>query len=442
MFHHRHPSEKSDLETDRLTPRCGDARSRATNLAPHAGFDRRPARKCERVSTARAIVSLQHMATVNAAAASGVVRPAPSARLGSHVLIAMAVAIVCTMLLTLLMTAQQLSMSMGDQSPRIPIASIFVRGLIFYSPWLVLAPAITVLGWYQRLGTGNLKWRVPVWIVAVVIACVVGPVIVTALARLLGVHPRSGTPSDASFLSQARLRFDQTLAFNAVMFLIATLLYHALIYYSEYRDRSRHEAALEVELARFRLHVLQQQLQPHFLFNALHTISALMSEDVVTARRVLAQLGDLLRTALDRMDEQEIALEQEIDFLRGYVDIQRARFGDRLDVEWAVDNEARTVLVPNMILQPCLENAIQHGIEPLEGGGSVTVAAHVSGASLHIDITDNGQGAVRAGQNGQVAGRGLKNVRERLEARYGERQSFEAANVPGGGFRVRIVLPR
>jgi sensor histidine kinase YesM len=140
------------------------------------------------------------------------------------------------------------------------------------------------------------------------------------------------------------------------------------------------------------------------------------------------------------MDEQDIALEQEIDFLRGYVDIQTARFGDRLTVEWAVDDEARSILVPNMILQPCLENAIQHGIEPLEGGGSVTVAARVSGASLHIDITDNGHGAV--GHNGRVAGRGLKNVRERLEARYGERQSFEAGNVPGGGFRVHIVLPR
>lgn len=382
------------------------------------------------------------MATVNAAVASGVVRAPSSARLGSQVLIAMGVAIGCTVLLTLLMTVQQRAMSVGDQTPRIPIAGVFVRGLIFYSPWVVLAPAITLLGWYQRLGTGNLAWRVPVWIVAVVIACVVDPVIMTSLARLLGVHSPAGAPSNASFLSQVRLRFGQTIALNAVMFLIAALLYHALVYYGAYRDRSRREAALEVELARFRLHVLQQQLQPHFLFNALHTVSALMAEDVVSARRVLAQLGDLLRTALDRMDEQDIALEQEIDFLRGYVDIQSARFGDRLTVEWAVDDKARSILVPNMILQPCLENAIQHGIEPLEGGGRVIVAAHVSGASLHIEITDDGQGAVGAVQNGQAAGRGLRNVRERLEARYGERQSFEAGNVPGGGFRVRIVLPR
>jgi two-component system, LytTR family, sensor kinase len=380
------------------------------------------------------------MATANAAVTSGVIRPASSGRLGSHVLIATGLAILCTVLLTLLMTVQQLSISLGDQTPRIPIGGVIARGLIFYSPWVVLAPAITLLGWYQRLGTGNLAWRVPVWTMACVIACVVDPVIMTALARLLGVHSPSAAASGASFLAEVRPRFAQTIALNAVMFLIAALLYHALVYYSAYRDRSRREAALEVELARFRLHVLQQQLQPHFLFNALHTISALMAEDVVTARRVLAQLGDLLRTALDRMDEQDIALEQEIDFLRGYVDIQTARFGDRLTVEWAIDDEARSILVPNMILQPCLENAIQHGIEPLEGGGSVTVAAHLSASSLHIDITDNGRGAV--GQNKRVAGRGLKNVRERLEARYGERQSFEAGNVSGGGFHVRIVLPR
>jgi hypothetical protein len=372
------------------------------------------------------------MARVNAA-----VSPA---RLGSHVVIAMGIAIVCTLLLTVLMTVQQLSMSLGDQTARVSIASVFVRGLIFYSPWIVLAPAIVLLGWYQRLGIGHLAWRVPVWILAVVIACVVDPVIMTALARLLGVRSSSGAPSGASFLSEVRPRFAQTIALNAVMFLIAALLYHALVYYTAYRDRSRREAALEIELARFRLHVLQQQLQPHFLFNALHTVSALMTEDVVAARRVLALLGDLLRTALDRMDEQDIALEQEIDFLRGYVDIQTARFGDRLTVEWAVDDEARSILVPNMILQPCLENAIQHGIEPLERGGSVTVAARVSGGSLHIDITDNGQGAT--GQNARVAGRGLRNVRERLEARYGERQSFEAGNAPGGGFRVRMILPR
>ena len=366
------------------------------------------------------------MATVNAASASS--------RLRSHVLIAIGVAIACTLLLTLFMTAQQLAMATGDQTPR--ITSVVVHGLIFYSPWLVLAPATALLGWYQRLGTGNLAWRVPVWIIALVIACLVDPVIMTALARLLGADPTSGTP----FFPEVRHRLAQTIALNAVMFLIAALLYHALVYYAAYRDRSRREAALEVELARFRLHVLQQQLQPHFLFNALHTVSALMAEDVVSARRVLAQLGDLLRTALDRMDEQDIPLEQEIDFLRGYADIQTARFGDRLSVEWSVDDEARAILVPNMILQPCLENAIQHGIEPLEGGGSVAVTARVSGDSLHIDITDNGRGVV--GGNGQAAGRGLRNVRERLEARYGDRQSFDAGNALDGGFRVRIVLPR
>src|SRR5262249_46863383 len=158
-----------------------------------------------------------HMATVNAAAGPGVVSAPSSARLGSHLLIATGVAIACTVLLTLLMTVQQLSMSLGDQAPRIPIASVVVRGLIFYSPWIVLAPAITLLGWYQRLGAGHLAWRVPVWIIAAVIACIIDPAIMTALARLLGVDPTSGTP----FLSELRHRFAQTVALNLVMFLVA-----------------------------------------------------------------------------------------------------------------------------------------------------------------------------------------------------------------------------
>jgi len=217
-------------------------------------------------------------------------------------------------------------------------------------------------------------------------------------------------------------------------------LYHAVVYYSAYQDRARHEAALEAELARFRLHVLQRQLQPHFLFNALHTVSALMAEDVAAARRVLAELGDLLRMSLDQMDEPEIELEQECQFLRGYLDIQSARFGDRLVVEWCVDEQARSVPIPSMILQPCVENAVQHGIEPLERGGCITIGARVQGGVVQIDISDNGRGAPRFDGRG-TPGRGLVNVRERLRARYGEHQSFEAGNDPGGGFHVRMTLP-
>lgn len=374
------------------------------------------------------------------AATPSVTRAESSAGASADVLISVGTGIVGAFLLTLLSTTQ-LSVSLRDQTPHIPFVRLFVGELIYWSPWVLLAPAITVLGRHWRFEAGHVVRRLPVWILAAPVASVVDALVITTFSRLLHVRLfLAGPGAPQPFLSEVQTRFVQTFSGSVLVFAIAVFLYHALVYYGAYQDRGRREAALQAELARFRLHVLQSQLQPHFLFNALHTVSALMADDVVAARRVLAELGDLLRMALDRMDEHEIELEQELEFLRRYLDIQTARFGDRLAVEWCVEDRARTVLIPSMLLQPCVENAVQHGIEPIEGGGRVVIAARISDGSLHIDITDNGRGAMTY-EDRVGLGRGLANVRERLRACYGERQSFEAGNVPTGGFRVRIALP-
>jgi two-component system LytT family sensor kinase len=357
----------------------------------------------------------------------------------SDVLIAIGAGIVGVVLLTLLQTTQS-AVSSAAWAPHVPLIRVVTGGLIFWSSWVLLAPAIAMLGRYWRLESGHMLRRSPVWIAAAALAGVVSAAFMTALSRLFGVPLMFPRPADShAFLSDVWIAFTQTFPATVLVFAIAVLLYHSLIYYGAYRDRGRREAALEAELARFRFHVLQRQLQPHFLFNALHTVSALMAEDVASARRVLAELGDLLRMALDRMDEQ-IPLEREIEFLRRYVAIQTARFGDRLTVEWVIEDATRSVLVPSMILQPCVENAIQHGIEPLERGGRIEIAAHLVARSLHIDILDDGHGAAPH-QDGQMPGHGLVSVRERLRAQYGERHTFDAGNAPGGGFRVALVLP-
>lgn len=359
---------------------------------------------------------------------------------GSDVRIAIGAGIVGVVLLTLLTTTQTAVLSPG-WTQHTPLGRVVAGGLVFWSPWVMLAPAITVLGRYWRLESGHILRRSPLWIAAAALASLVNAAFVTALSRLLGMPQMVAGPAGShSFVSDVRNEFAQTYPATVLVFAIAVLLYHALIYYSAYRDRSRREAALEAELARFRLHVLQQQLQPHFLFNALHTVSALMAEDVTAARRVLAELGDLLRMALDRMEEHQIPLEQEIEFLRRYVAIQIARFGERLRIEWSIEDAARSALVPSMILQPCVENAIQHGIEPLERGGRLEIAARLVAQSLHIDIVDDGRGAPLS-HDGLAAGHGLVSVRERLRAQYGERHAFDAGNALGGGFRVHIVLP-
>ena len=359
---------------------------------------------------------------------------------GSDVPIAIGAGIVGVALLTLLQTSQS-AVSSAAWAPHVPLIRVVTGGLIFWSSWVLLAPAIAILGRHWRLESGHMLRRSPVWIAAAALAGVVSAACMTALSRLFGVPLTLARPAGShAFLSDVWTAFAQTFPSTVLVFAIAVLLYHALIYYGAYRDRGRREAALEAELARFRLHVLQRQLQPHFLFNALHTVSALMAEDVASARRVLAELGDLLRIALDRMDEHRIPLEQEIEFLRRYVAIQTARFGDRLTVEWVIEDATRSALVPSMILQPCVENAIQHGIEPLERGGRIEIAARLVAQSLHIDILDDGRGAPPH-QDGHVAGHGLVSVRERLRAQYGERHTFDAGNAPGGGFRVALVLP-
>jgi two-component system, LytTR family, sensor kinase len=362
------------------------------------------------------------------------------ARMGSEVLTALVAGVAGAVLLTLVSTTQ-LSVLLRDQTPHTSFAGIFVGELIYWSPWVLLAPAITVLGWHWRFAAGRVLRRLPVWVVAALLAGLVDVGVMTVLSRVLHVRLfLAGSGVSQPFLVEMQSRFFQTFLSNILVFAVAVLLYHALVYYSANQDRARREAALEAELARFRLHVLQSQLQPHFLFNALHTVSALMADDVAAARRVLAELGDLLRMALDRMDDHEIELERELEFLRRYLDIQTARFGDRLAVEWHIEERARSTLIPSMLLQPCVENAVQHGIEPVEGGGRVVITAGISDGLLHIDIADNGRGA--AGRDGRGAsGRGLTNVQERLRARYGARQSFEAADMASGGFRVRIALP-
>jgi sensor histidine kinase YesM len=165
-----------------------------------------------------------------------------------------------------------------------------------------------------------------------------------------------------------------------------------------------------------------------------------MAEDVAAARRVLAQLADLLRMSLDQMGRREVAVEEEVDFLRRYVDIHRARFGDTFTVEWAIDDDVRRALLPSMVLQPCVENAIRHGIEPRGPGGRITIAARAVDKRLLLDITDNGPGTSRPVSDGQH-GMGLVNVQARLETLYGNDHSFEAGNGPSAGFRVHVAIP-
>ncbi|MBC7790774.1 MAG: histidine kinase [Anaerolineae bacterium] len=205
-------------------------------------------------------------------------------------------------------------------------------------------------------------------------------------------------------------------------------------YFRESRDRE----LLEVRLASAQLDALKLQLRPHFLFNTINTITALIPTVPSAATRMLADLSELLRASLRGGDIQEVTVSRELEVLEHYLDIQRTRFGDRLVIDVEVEARTRAALLPSLILQPLVENAIRHGIAPRDAGGRVEIHVRRSGDSLCLEVTDDGIG-VAAVSDGE--GVGLGNTRARLYRLYGVRHHFNAFPREGGGFAVRIDLP-
>ncbi|MDB4947352.1 MAG: yehU 2, partial [Gemmatimonadetes bacterium] len=204
-------------------------------------------------------------------------------------------------------------------------------------------------------------------------------------------------------------------------------------------ERALRALRLEAGLARTQLEALRSQVQPHFLFNTLHAVSALMATDVAAARRMITDLGDLLRLSLDAGGAQEVPLREELGFLEQYVAIQRARFRDRLDVGYQVDADARDAPVPRLLLQPLVENALSHGLAPRSAAGRVDVRAWLQDGSLRLAISDDGVGLGPG--PAPAEGHGLGDTRERLRQLYGDRQALEMTANPGGGVTVQVTIP-
>jgi sensor histidine kinase YesM len=211
----------------------------------------------------------------------------------------------------------------------------------------------------------------------------------------------------------------------------------AISYFRQARDREQLEARLE----RAQLETLKLQLQPHFLFNTLNTITALIGVDPRVAERMVSGLSELLRLSLRNAGEQEVPLSRELELLEHYVDIQQIRFRDRLTVTLEVAPDTMQALVPNFILQPLVENAIRHGIGPRAAPGHVDVRAYRENGSLHLRVADNGVGERVRPSRSSREGIGLGNTKARLEHLYGSAHAFSARGGTTGGFVVDIVIP-
>lgn len=251
-------------------------------------------------------------------------------------------------------------------------------------------------------------------------------------------HPAPGggfrLPNLGSFLL---LRFfTESLPFWAMIALI-----HAFEFRRRYRQREVEAARLQTQLAESRLEALTAQLHPHFLFNTLQGISTLMRRDVEAADAMLSRLSDLLRQTLQRGERLEVPLSEELEVLDHYVEISRERFKDRLVFETRISPDDRRAFVPFFILQPLVENALQHGIARRAGVGRVSVSARRQGEMLYLSVADDGPGLAKEERAFPREGIGLSNTRQRLRQLYGAEQSLALEAPAEGGLRVELVIP-
>jgi two-component system, LytTR family, sensor kinase len=307
------------------------------------------------------------------------------------------------------------------------------------------------LWWYWVLATPVIAWLLRRWpldrgsrgvAVAVHLACAVTSALLhsaltTLLSRLMVKMPAGETmpPYSTWLLGFLRSRFQ----FELLIYVLVLLGLMAVTWYRRLRERDLAASRLEAQLSEAQLRALKMQLHPHFLFNTLHAISVLIRQNPAAAQRTVTLLGDLLRSTLATAGVQVVTLREELTFLRRYLEIEEIRFEDRLRVRFEIDPGVEECLVPNLILQPLVENAVRHAVEPSLAAGSVTVRGRADGEVLELSVLDDGPGIESSRSSGN--GIGLSTTRARLEGLYGEAGVLRLTPRDGGGLAVVVRIP-
>jgi two-component system, LytTR family, sensor kinase len=246
------------------------------------------------------------------------------------------------------------------------------------------------------------------------------------------------TRSAIGMLSVLLLKFSGTVAVSVMVYAAIVGAAHAVRFYRDVQARELAESRLQASLSEARLAALRGQLNPHFLFNTLNAMSTMaLSGDQDRVIQTIGSLSDLLRVSLDDHTPQEIPLADELKFLDRYMDVQRIRLGDRLRVDYEIEPAALQAVVPSLLLQPLVENAITHGLARIPGPGTVAIRAHRDSGTLCIEVSDTGPGF----RDGAADGIGLTNTRARLLHLYGPGSTLTASNVKGAGATVSVVMP-
>jgi two-component system, LytTR family, sensor kinase len=293
------------------------------------------------------------------------------------------------------------------------------------------------------------------WRRNVLLHVAIGAVVIPANVLLLHGAYRLASPEQPATATLVRT-FVSVFPGWSLMYATMLGMGYGIQYFYRYRDRRLRASQLETQLARARLQALNMQLHPHFLFNTLNSISALMHRDVRAADRTLSRLEDLLRLTLSKSAAQEVPLRDEIEILEPYLEIEQTRFGDRLTVEWAVEPQLLDAVVPQLVLQPLVENAIKHGIAPRSSPGRIRISAQEVAGMLELEVSDNGPGLAGesrpnprfggaasrpAPQDRGGCGVGLANTRARLKQLYPREHQLVLGDRPGGGARVHLRIP-
>lgn len=302
-----------------------------------------------------------------------------------------------------------------------------------FGVWAALTPFILLLARRFPLRARDWLAFAGVHLVAALVVSLVQVVVHTVL-DLGFIH---GQFNMRSMSSGFQALFARTYHFGLLVYAAVVGIHEVVI---AYRNQEVRASQLEARLAEAQLEALKMQLNPHFLFNTLHAISALMHKDVRDADRMIARLSEFLRMSLESGNVQEVTLKRELEFLERYLEIEKIRFRDRLSVEMAIDPETLDARVPNLVLQPLVENAIRHGISKRRGAGRVEIRARRRGDSLELRVLDDGAG-LDTSRGGVSEGIGLSNTRLRLEQLYGDRHSFTAGGRPEGGFEAALTIP-
>jgi two-component system LytT family sensor kinase len=351
--------------------------------------------------------------------------------------------------------------------------SLLMHPVVFIAAWVTLGTVFAIQDWinfkrwgyhikasllFASWGVEYLIWGALCWIlwrlfwefiqkatVRSILAKVVPfSVAVTIVKELLWVPIFPLLPIDrAPMPFWQRLNFHISAEFvnDIVVFWCAFLLFRGIGYYQKFRDNERVALSLEVQLANAQLSALRMQLNPHFLFNAMNSISSLMRSEVNAADEMLEQLSSLLRMSLERRNEQLITLREEIEFLEVYLSMQDHRYLGRLNRRMTIDPELHDAIVPTMILQPIVENAFVHGLSKIDKDGEIAIDAYKAGSQMVLTVTNSGIGLDSDSVDNNGTGIGIWNVRARLQLHYQDAASLAISELDHGRVKVTIKLP-